>query len=58
MTAYDQGFKLIVGSLVEWLRAAIVINMVWVQNLLALFCCVLGKDTLRHFPLLGCLGKW
>ena len=21
------------------------------------FCCVLGKDTLRHFPLLGALGK-
>ena len=30
--------------------AVIVINMVSVQNLLAPFCCVLGEDTLRHFP--------
>ena len=28
-----------------------------VQNLLAPFCCVLGKDTLQHFSLLGGLGK-
>ena len=28
-----------------------------VQNPLAPFCCVLGKDTLRHFPLLGGLDK-
>ena len=28
-----------------------------VQNLLAPFCCVLGEDTLRHFPLLSGLGK-
>ena len=33
------------------------INMVSVQNPLALFCCVLGKDTLRHFPLLGALAS-
>ena len=28
-----------------------------VQNPLAPFCCVLGKDPLRHYPLLGGLGK-
>ena len=33
------------------------INMVPVQNLLAPFCCVVAKDTLRHLPLLGCLRK-
>ena len=33
------------------------INMVSVQNPLAPFCCVLGKDTLRYFPLLGGLDK-
>ena len=38
-------------------NAMTVINMVAVENLLAPFCCVLGKDTLRHFPLLGGLGK-
>ena len=27
------------------------------SNPLAPFCCVLGKDTLRHFPLLGGLDK-
>ena len=32
-------------------------NMVSVQNSLAPFCCVLGKDTLWHFPLLGRLDK-
>ena len=37
--------------------AGIVINMVEVQNLLALFCCVPGKETLRHFPQQGGLGK-
>ena len=30
---------------------------VWVQNSLVPFCCVLGKNTLRHLPLLGGLGK-
>ena len=34
-----------------------VINWVTVQNLLAFFCCVLGKDTLQHFPILGDLTK-
>ena len=33
------------------------INMVSVQNLLVPFCCVLGKNTLLHFPLRGGLGK-
>ena len=28
----------------------IVIDMVWVQNLVAPFCRVLGKDMLRDFP--------
>ena len=31
--------------------------MVLVQNILASFCCVLGKNTLRHFFLLGGLEK-
>ena len=35
----------------------LMINMVSVQNPLAPFCCVLGKDTLRRFPLLGGLDK-
>ena len=35
----------------------IMIDMVSVQNLLAPFCCVLEKDTVRHFPLLAGLGK-
>ena len=34
-----------------------VIDLVPIQNLLAPFCCVLGKDTFRHFSLLGGLGK-
>ena len=28
-----------------------------VQNLLLPFCCILKKDTLRHIPVLGGLGK-
>ena len=31
--------------------------MISVQNPLAPFCYVLGKDTLRHLPLLGGFGK-
>ena len=31
--------------------AVITIDTVSVQNLLAPFCCVLGENTLRHFPL-------
>ena len=34
---------------------AIAINTFMVQNLLPPVCCVLGKDTLQHFPLLGSL---
>ena len=41
----------------ETLSAVIMIDMVLVQNPLASFCCVLGKNTLRHFLLLGGLGK-
>ena len=33
------------------------INMDSVQNPLMVFCCVFGKDTLQHIPLLGGLGK-
>ena len=35
----------------------LIIDMVSVQNSLAPFCCVIGKETLRHFSLLGGLGK-
>ena len=35
----------------------LMISMVLVQNPLVPFCCVLGKDILRHFPLLGGLDK-
>ena len=38
-------------------QQSIMINMVPVRNPLAPFCGVLGKDTLRQFPLLGGLGK-
>ena len=47
-----------VGSVVEWLK-----HRAHDQHGLSskptciIFCCVLGKDTLRHFPLLGGLGK-
>ena len=34
-----------------------VIDMIAVQNLLALLCRVLGIDILRHFPLLVALGE-
>ena len=47
----------IVSSMVEWLERWIVIDIVSIQNLLTPFCCALGKGTLRHFPLLGGLGK-
>ena len=35
----------------------LVTNMVSVQNPLVPLCCVLGKDTLQHLPLLGGPGK-
>ena len=41
-----------VGSVIEWFK-----RRDRDQNPLAPFCCVLGKDTLRHIPLLGGLGK-
>ena len=37
--------------------AMIVINLVSVQNLFAPICCAFGKDTSRHFSLLGGFGK-
>ena len=46
-----------VGSVVKWLELPHMINMMSVQKLLAPFCYILGKDTLRHFALLGGLGK-
>ena len=39
------------------LSAGVAIDIVSIQNLLAPFFCVLGKDTLRYFPLLGGLGN-
>ena len=42
---------LIVGSVVKWFSAGILFSMVSVQNPLTPFCCVLGKDTLRHISL-------
>ena len=53
---YFEKFQ-VVGSVVEWLKTELMISMVSVQNPFAPFCCVLGKDTLRHFPLLGSLDK-
>ena len=47
----------VVGSVFECLERVLMINMVSVQNPLAPFCCVLGKDTSWHFPLLRDLGK-
>ena len=49
--------KNFVSSVVEWLKHQLMTNMVLVQNPTVPFCCVLGKDTLRHFPLLGGPGK-
>ena len=37
--------------------AGLVTNMISVQNPLMPFCCVLGKDTLQHIPLLSGPGK-
>ena len=34
-----------------------VVNIVMVKNLLDSFCCVLDKNILLHFSLLGVLGK-
>ena len=42
--------------MIEWLEHRDYDRHV-VQNLLAPSCCVFEKDTLRHFPLLGGLGK-
>ena len=44
-------------QVVEWLSTGLMINMVSIQNPLVPFCCVLGKDTLWHFPLLNGLDK-
>ena len=34
-----------------------VIKIISIQNLLVPFCCVVEKDTLWHFPLLGSLSN-
>ena len=49
--------KVFVGCVVEWLEHRDGHNMISVQNLLASFCCVLEKETIGHFPLLGGPGK-
>ena len=41
-----------VGSVVEWLK-----RRPYDQTGLTPFCCILGKDTMRHFSELGGLGK-
>ena len=46
-----------VGSVVKWLRRRAHEQYGLGSNPLAPFCCVLGKDTLRHFPLLDGLGE-
>ena len=38
-------------------NAVFMIEMVSVQNLHALFCCVLEKDSLWHFPLFGVIAN-
>ena len=42
---------------VEWLKRRVYDRHDAVQNPLAPCCCVLGEDTLRHFPLLDGLGS-
>ena len=46
-----------VGSVVEWLERRTRDQHGLFQNPLAPFCCVFGKGTLRHIPLLGGPGK-
>ena len=43
----------LIGSVVEWLKHRVRDQHGLDSNPLALFCCVLGKDTLRHISLLG-----
>ena len=48
----------LVGSVVEWLKYRTDDQHgLGLKNPLAPFCCVLGKDTSRHIPLLGGLGR-
>ena len=47
----------VVGIMVDELKHRSYDQQASVQNPLVPFCCVLGKDTLWHFPLLGGLGK-
>ena len=45
------------GNVVEWLERQDCDQHGFGKNLFAPFCCILGKDTLRHFHLLGGFGK-
>ena len=53
---YEQEYTYL-GSVVEWLKHRTDDQHGLGSKPLAPFCCVLGKDTLRHFLLLGGLDK-
>ena len=46
-----------VGNVVEWLKRRPYDQTGLGSNPLAPFCCVLRKDTIRHFSVIGGLGK-
>ena len=48
----------LIGCMPKWLKLplmALTFDRIAVQNLLASFCCALGKEILRHFSLLGAI---
>ena len=45
-----------VGSMVEWLKRRNCDRHGLGSKPSRAFCCVLGKDTSQHFPLIGVLG--
>ena len=51
-------FMLAVWSNDQSVSNLVVIDMVSIQNLHVPFCCVLGKDTLQHFPFLASSSKF
>ena len=57
LNMHNKTCSLDVGSVVEWLKHRTDEQHGLGSNPLTPFCCVLGKDTLRHFPLLGGLDK-